>query len=265
MDDRGRVPDRRLLLTLGAAALVSACAPAAASPQRTAAPAPKPTRPRHTPSAALLARCEPSTSAELAGRKPLTHVPCGDATGANIALTIDDGPDPRWTPQMLALLARLDIRATFCVVGRQAAVNPGLVAAVAAAGHQVANHTYTHRFLATASESRVRSEIERASDAIRTATGGASPTHFRAPGGEWSATVLAECAAQGLRPLGWSVDPRDWSRPGTQHIVRTIADTTTPGSIILEHDGGGNRSQTLAALAVALPRLLDAGYRFVQP
>jgi peptidoglycan/xylan/chitin deacetylase (PgdA/CDA1 family) len=77
--------------------------------------------------------------------------------------------------------------------------------------------------------------------------------------------VLAECAAQGLKPLGWSVDPRDWSRPGTDRIVRTIMGTTTPGSIILEHDGGGNRSQTVAALGVALPRLLDAGYRFVQP
>jgi peptidoglycan/xylan/chitin deacetylase (PgdA/CDA1 family) len=258
--------ERRLLLTLGAAALVSACAPAAASPHRAAPAAPStPARPRRTPSAALLQRCEAPTAGELAGRRPLTHVACGDGTGADIALTIDDGPDPQWTPQVLALLARLDIRATFCVVGRQAALHPGLVAAVAAAGHHVANHTYTHRFLATASASRVRAEIERASAAIVAATGGAGPTHFRAPGGEWSPEVLAECAAQGLRPLGWSVDPRDWSRPGTDHIVRTIIGTTAPGTIILEHDGGGNRSQTVAALGVALPRLLDAGYRFVQP
>jgi peptidoglycan/xylan/chitin deacetylase (PgdA/CDA1 family) len=67
-----------------------------------------------------------------------------------------------------------------------------------------------------------------------------------------------------MRPLGWSVDPRDWSRPGTPRIVRTLLGKTVPGSIILEHDGGGDRSQTLQALTVALPRLLDAGFRFVQ-
>jgi peptidoglycan/xylan/chitin deacetylase (PgdA/CDA1 family) len=182
-----------------------------------------------------------------------------------VALTIDDGPDPEWTPQVLALLQRLDIRATFCVIGRQAHLHPDLVAAVAGAGHLVANHTYTHRFLASATRERIRSEIGRANDAVAAATGGHRPTLFRAPGGEWTHAVLAECAAAGLHPLGWSVDPRDWSRPGTTSIVRTLLGKTVPGSIILEHDGGGNRSQTLQALTVALPRLLDAGFRFVQP
>jgi peptidoglycan/xylan/chitin deacetylase (PgdA/CDA1 family) len=182
-----------------------------------------------------------------------------------VALTIDDGPDPEWTPKVLALLAKLDVRATFCVVGRQAEAHPGLVAAVAGAGHLVANHTYTHRILATATPGRISTEIGRAGDAVAAATGGHAPTLFRAPGGEWTRTVLAECAAQGLRPLGWSVDPRDWSRPGTAAIVRTLLGRTVPGSIILEHDGGGNRAQTLDALTIALPRLLDAGFRFVQP
>jgi peptidoglycan-N-acetylglucosamine deacetylase len=193
---------------------------------------------------------------------PQQHVPC---SAADVALTIDDGPDPEWTPKILALLQRLDVRATFCVIGRQAQAHPDLVAAVAGAGHLVANHTYTHRFLASATQERIRSEIGRATDAVTAATGGKRPTLFRAPGGEWSHAVLAECAAAGLRPLGWSVDPRDWSRPGTTSIVRTLLGQTVPGSIILEHDGGGNRAQTLQALTVALPRLLDAGFRFVQP
>jgi peptidoglycan/xylan/chitin deacetylase (PgdA/CDA1 family) len=210
----------------------------------------------------LRQRCEPPTRSELTGRVPQRHVPCG---GADVALTIDDGPDPEWTPKVLALLERLDVRATFCVVGRQAAAHPGLVAAVAGAGHLVANHTHTHTFLRTATASRVRSEIGRATEAITAATGGRPPALFRAPGGEWTPAVLAECAAQGLRPLGWSVDPRDWSRPGTTSIVRAILGSTVPGSIILEHDGGGDRSQTLQALAEALPRLLDRGFRFVQP
>jgi peptidoglycan/xylan/chitin deacetylase (PgdA/CDA1 family) len=259
MEDRGRGPDRRLVLGLGAAALLGGCGSAAASAPHVPAPTPSPSRP--VPSRALRSRCEPPTAGERAGLVPLQHVPC---SAADVALTVDDGPDPEWTPKVLALLDRLDIRATFCVVGRQATAHPALVAAVAGAGHVVANHTHTHRFLATAAPARIRGEIGRAGDAVAAATG-QRPTLFRAPGGEWSRAVLAECAAQGLRPLGWSVDPRDWARPGTRSIVKTLLGRTVPGSIILEHDGGGDRSQTLQALTVALPRLLDAGFRFVQP
>ncbi len=240
MEDPGRGPDRRLVLGLGAAALLSGCASAAASSPKPPAPSPSPSR--HVPSRALRHKCEPPSARERAGLEPQAHVPC---SAADVALTIDDGPDPEWTPKVLALLQRLDVRATFCVIGRQAAAHPELVAAVAGAGHVVANHTYTHRFLASATQQQIRSEIARATDAVAAATGGHRPTLFRAPGGEWTSAVLAECAAQGLRPLGWSVDPRDWSRPGTPSIVRTLLGKTVPGSIILEHDGGGNRSQTL--------------------
>jgi peptidoglycan/xylan/chitin deacetylase (PgdA/CDA1 family) len=260
MEEPERGPDRRLVLGLGAAALLAGCTSAAASPQKSSTPSPSPSR--HQPSRALRQTCEPPSARELAGLVPQQHVRC---SAADVALTIDDGPDPEWTPKILALLQRLDIQATFCVIGRQAAARPDLVAAVAGAGHHVANHTYTHRFLATATPAQIRSEMSRATDAITAATGGRRPILFRAPGGEWTRAVLAECAAEGMRPLGWSVDPRDWSRPGTTSIVRTLLGKTVPGSIILEHDGGGNRAQTLQALTVALPRLLDTGFRFVQP
>jgi peptidoglycan/xylan/chitin deacetylase (PgdA/CDA1 family) len=88
---------------------------------------------------------------------------------------------------------------------------------------------------------------------------------FRAPYGAWSPTVLQRCELTGMTPLAWSVDPRDWARPGVTAIIRDIMDHTRTGSIILEHDGGGNRSQTVAALRVVLPRLLDAGYHFRIP
>ena len=73
------------------------------------------------------------------------------------------------------------------------------------------------------------------------------------------------CEKLGMRSLAWSVDPRDWSKPGTDHIVETVMGHTHTGSIILEHDGGGDRSQTVAALQRFIPQLLDAGYKFVQP
>jgi peptidoglycan/xylan/chitin deacetylase (PgdA/CDA1 family) len=194
---------------------------------------------------------------------PQFYLPCN---ATNVALTIDDGPDPEWTSQILTLLATYKIKATFCMIGRKAAANPGLVAAVVDGGHQVANHSFTHPLnLFRLPVPQVRAEIARANDVIGTATGGHRPTLFRAPGGAWSPAVLSECAAQGVRPLDWSVDPRDWSRPGVQHIVSTILTKTHPGSIILEHDGGGNRAQTVAALKIALPRLVDAGYTFTQP
>jgi peptidoglycan-N-acetylglucosamine deacetylase len=110
----------------------------------------------------------------------------------------------------------------------------------------------------------VRDEISRATDAIHAATG-KRPSMFRAPYGVWVPAVFSYCAQARLTPLAWSVDPRDWSRPGVRTIVRDIESDTRTGSIILEHDGGGNRSQTVAALKIWLPRLLDAGYRFTTP
>jgi peptidoglycan/xylan/chitin deacetylase (PgdA/CDA1 family) len=194
---------------------------------------------------------------------PLQYLPC---EGTNIALTVDDGPHPEWTPQVLALLARYDIRATFCMIGQNAAAYPALVRRVVDGGHHVANHTFTHPLdLAALTPTRIRTEIERATEAITAGSGGVRPRLFRAPGGSWSLPVISACTAAGMRPLDWSVDPRDWSRPGVQHIVDTILTKTHPGSIILDHDGGGNREQTVHALGIALPRLLDAGYHFTQP
>src|SRR5260370_365420 len=108
---------------------------------------------------------------------------------------------------------------------------------------------------------RVPGELARASDAIHAATG-VQPALFRAPYGVWTPAVIAQCEHMRMLPVDWSVDPRDWARPGVRRIVNDILGKTRPGSIILEHDGGGNRSQTVAALRVVLPRLLREGYHF---
>ena len=193
--------------------------------------------------------------------RPLYYI--DDASKA-IALTIDDGPDPVYTPQVLRVLHQYGVTATFSMVGLHVAAYPHLARDVAQAGHKIANHTWNHADLAGMPAHRVHDEITRASHAIHAATG-VHPGLFRAPYGAWSREVIRECERTKMTPLDWSVDPRDWSMPGVRSIVRNIMKNTQPGSIILEHDGGGNRSETVEALRIVLPRLLDEGYHFATP
>ena len=181
-----------------------------------------------------------------------------------IALTIDDGPSPVYTPQVLRVLAKYGVLATFSMVGENVSYYPAVAREVADAGHTIINHTWDHARLTALSASRQRAEIARATDAIHAAAG-VHPRMFRAPYGIWTREALAYCARMRLVPLDWSVDPRDWSRPGVSEIVSVITRTTRSGSIILEHDGGGDRSQTVAALKIVIPRLLGEGYRFTIP
>ena len=181
-----------------------------------------------------------------------------------IALTIDDGPNPIYTPQVLRLLARYRVTATFSMIGIEAQAYPAVAREVADAGHLLTNHTWTHLNLAWLAPAAVTEQMSRGTDAIHAATGRV-PNLFRAPYGAWSPFVLSQCARTGMTPLGWSVDPRDWSRPGVAPIVANIMRNTHTGSIILEHDGGGDRSQTVAALKIVIPRLLAAGYHFRTP
>jgi peptidoglycan/xylan/chitin deacetylase (PgdA/CDA1 family) len=196
-----------------------------------------------------------------AGDRPVFHV---DDSRKGIALTIDDGPSPVYTPQILRLLEKYGVTATFSMVGIEVDAYPGVAREVAAAGHIIANHTWTHPDLAVLPPVLIVDQMNRAAGAIHKATG-TVPALFRAPYGAWSPAVLRQCARTGMTPLDWSVDPRDWSRPGVASIVGNIMRNTRPGSIILEHDGGGDRSETVAALKIVLPRLLAAGYHFHTP
>ncbi len=181
-----------------------------------------------------------------------------------IALTIDDGPSSVYTPQVLRLLEKYRVTATFSMIGIEVDTHPGVAREVAAAGHVIANHTWTHPDLAELPPLTIADQMNRATGAIHRVTGRV-PTLFRAPYGAWSPAVLQQCARTRMTPLDWSVDPRDWSRPGVASIVGNIMRNTRTGSIILEHDGGGDRSETIAALKIVLPRLLAAGYHFHVP
>jgi peptidoglycan/xylan/chitin deacetylase (PgdA/CDA1 family) len=178
-----------------------------------------------------------------------------------IALTIDDGPSPIYTPQVLQILEKYHVTASFSMIGENVTYYPEMAREVSDAGHMIVNHTWNHADLALLSAAQTRSEIASATDAIHAAVG-KTPTMFRAPYGAWSRAALEYCATEHLTPLDWSVDPRDWAMPGVREIVANIMANTRTGSIILEHDGGGNRSETVAALKIVIPRLLDQGYHF---
>jgi len=235
--------------------------PAHTVPAHHASHPPPASAPHSAPARARLARARSHPGRRGDQDQPMFHVHDGRK---RIALTIDDGPSAVYTPQVLRLLEKYQVTATFSMIGLEVDAHPGLVRAVAAAGHKIANHTWAHLDLAYLSPAVVADQMSRATGAIHNATGRV-PALFRAPYGAWSPAVLRQCARDGMTPLDWSVDPRDWSRPGVAAIVGNIMRNTRTGSIILEHDGGGDRAQTVAALKIVLPRLLDAGYRFTTP
>jgi peptidoglycan/xylan/chitin deacetylase (PgdA/CDA1 family) len=179
-----------------------------------------------------------------------------------VALTIDDGPHPVWTPKVLRLLDKHHVPALFCMIGNQVLGHENVARSVVNAGHQAANHTWSHpTSLPHQPDDRVRQEIQRAQDKIYDTTG-CRPTLFRSPGGGWSPGVFTAAAQAGMVPLDWSDDPRDWTEPGVAAITNRLL-AAKPGQILLCHDGGGDRSQTYTALQTVIPALLARGYQFV--
>ncbi|MGX6606740.1 polysaccharide deacetylase family protein [Micromonosporaceae bacterium Da 78-11] len=265
-DDPG-LTRRRLLTAVPAATGLTLLAGAAATGPATSRATTHP-RPQHPAESATTAPA-PATSSLPPQRRPVFTladyrriVPGSPFPADAVALTIDDGPHPVWTPKILRLLDRHHVPALFCMIGNQVLGHEPVAKSVVRAGHQLANHTWSHpTALAGKPADRVRKEIARAQDKIHDTTGYV-PKLFRSPGGDWSPTVLAEAAHAGLVPLDWSDDPRDWSRPGTAAIQRRLL-AARPGQILLCHDGGGDRSQTYHALRTVIPALIARGYHFV--
>ncbi|MEU8132056.1 polysaccharide deacetylase family protein [Streptodolium elevatio] len=188
------------------------------------------------------------------------------SSGRTVALTFDDGPSSEWTPQVLALLDRYDAKATFCVVGEQAREHPDLLRTIVAKGHQLCDHSETHdERIARLPQAKLRSQITMARDAILKAVPGVRIPWFRSPGGSWTAAVRGTAASFGMKPLDWSVDSRDWERGGADRILATVKRELRPGGVVLMHDAGGDREQTVAALTKLLPWLVAQGYRFDFP
>ncbi|GAB3965881.1 hypothetical protein GCM10029978_029710 [Actinoallomurus acanthiterrae] len=177
-----------------------------------------------------------------------------------VYLSFDDGPST-YTPKVLKILARYGARATFFELGQNVTRHPSLTKKVVAQGGSVQNHTWSHPDLTRVSASVFRSQVRRTDRAIRAATG-VTPECLRPPYGAVNHTVRARARALHKKVVLWTVDPQDWARPGTSAIVHRVLTHVHPGSVVLMHDGGGNRSQTVAALPEILKTLKKRGYTF---
>lgn len=195
----------------------------------------------------------------------------GHASNRSIALTFDDGPDPTWTPQILEVLKENHVPGTFFVVGEAVQKEPALVRQELAEGHVLGNHTFSHPHLKHLSALRVRTELNSTERAIESATG--SGTRLFRPPFDTDTTLrsvdalapLAEAAKMDYLVVGGDIDASDYQRPGVAVIVdNVLRELTEDGpNIVVMHDGGGDRSQTVQALRTLIPSLKQRGYRFV--
>lgn len=184
-----------------------------------------------------------------------------------VALTFDDGPDPQWTPRILDVLKEHHVHATFFVVGSAAVDHPDLVRRIVAEGHEIGVHTLTHTDLGAAGQWRRGLEVQGGQDAIVGVTG-QSVSLLRPPytAGNAAITDSTWSAMQGLGDEGYltvlsSMDSKDWQQPGVQAIADSLKPQGPQGQVVLMHDGGGDREQTVAALDQALSQFSDQGYR----
>ncbi len=191
---------------------------------------------------------------------PESIVRQGDPGPHNVALTFDDGPDPKWTPKILSILKDKKVPAAFFVLGTQVQHYPDLLERIAREGYEVGNHTYTHQNIAEEGDEQIALQLNATTRLIEAVTG-RSTAYFRPPFGIDGTPVQAGevRSLRVVRDLGYltvaeSIDPDDWERPGADALVERVKrQRPSGGSIILLHDGGGDRSQTVAAL----PRIID--------
>jgi peptidoglycan/xylan/chitin deacetylase (PgdA/CDA1 family) len=187
-----------------------------------------------------------------------TAIPPEDSNNI-LYFTFDDGPtSPSWTPQVLATLKRFNAKATFFTLGQNAQRYPELIQAEYEAGHSVANHTLDHQSLSGISREAFFDEVL----ATQNILGDRGTMCLRPPYGATDAFTRAYAAELGYQIVMWDIDTLDWKRPGAVAIVQEVLDKARPGAVVLMHDGGGDRSQTLEALDNVLSQLSAQGYRF---
>ncbi|MGW7577441.1 polysaccharide deacetylase family protein [Streptomyces sp. NPDC054765] len=214
--------------------------------------------------------------AESAGGQPKRAAPvapvdssivhASDRPGRSLNITIDDGPDPVWTPKVLDVLKKHNVKAVFCMIGPQAKAHPDLVKRVVAAGHRLCDHTISHNTgMDHQPQSYQSQQILGAQKMIEDAAGGAKVEYYRAPGGAFTPYSRKLAADHGMRPLGWNVDSKDFEGGSVGTIESTVRGELRNGPTVLFHDGGGNRARTVESMDRLLPWMQQQGYGFGFP
>ncbi|HBE57637.1 MAG TPA: polysaccharide deacetylase family protein [Cyanobacteria bacterium UBA11149] len=180
-----------------------------------------------------------------------------------VALTFDDGPWPETTVQILNILKKNNVKATFFVVGRNVSNYPQLMGQIVVDGHEVGNHTWSHQYHHHSPVSAA-SEIDKTSDVIYKTTG-VKTSIFRPPGGFLNNGLVASAKQKKNAVIMWSADSSDWRGKNltVQRLADNVLNATQPGGIVLMHDGGGDRSHTVQALPQLIAKLRGQGYKFV--
>lgn len=180
-----------------------------------------------------------------------------------IAFTFDDGPNPDYTPQVLEIFREVAGRATFYMIGEHIEKYPETMRAVIAEQHEIGNHTYSHPKLSELGTEERKSELERTEKLIADATQRKTAT-FRPPYLDYNDDIADMVKSYGYKTIGAvNMESRDWEQPGVDHIVETSRSVIGNGSILLYHDGFGDRSQTIEALRILVKELAAEGYRLV--
>ncbi len=205
-----------------------------------------------------LERFGPKISQRVLWRAPIK--------GRKIALTFDDGPHPVYTPQILEVLEKFKVPATFFLIGKYLQSNLNLAKETVHAGHEVGNHTFNHQRMWQLTDLKMNDEIKRTDDLLRNLDG-AAPRFLRPPMGLFSKRVLNNVEAAGYKTVVGNVYPRDPHLPGRKKILNRVLSRVIKGSIIILHDGGNtnhvDRSQTIWAVERFIPELQEQGFEFV--
>ncbi len=181
-------------------------------------------------------------------------------SGNYIAITFDDGPHPQNTPRLLDILRARNVKATFYVIGRSVDLHPQIVRRTVAEGHEIGNHTHTHRLLSKLSDSEVSNELSRCRDSVARAAGVGIRTMRPPYGGLLQRQRELVHAEFGYPTILWSVDPLDWKRPGPSVVTSRILSGTNAGGIVLAHD---LHAPTVDAMPATIDGLLRRGFQFV--
>jgi peptidoglycan/xylan/chitin deacetylase (PgdA/CDA1 family) len=181
-----------------------------------------------------------------------------------VALTFDDGPNPPWTGRVLDILDAYEVPATFFCVGLHATGHPEELTRMWEAGHRVGNHTWSHPFLPDLTPPELEEQLLRTDEAVAADMGPSARRLFRPPYGSGTPEVFTRLQADPATTVVlWDVDTTDWAMPGAEAIASAAVEHARPGSIVLMHDGGGDRSQTVGALPAIIETLLGRGLRLV--